>query len=51
MMNTGFKTDGARFAAPCRPVGAFQSVALGAALAFALLAAPAVRAADKISVR
>ena len=50
MMNTGFKTDGARFAAPCRPVGAFQSVALGAALAFALLAAPAVRAADDIVV-
>ena len=50
MMNTGFKTDGARFAAPFRPVGAFQSVALGAALAFALLAAPAVRAADDIVV-
>ena len=50
MKNIGFQTDGARFAAPCRPVGAFQSVALGAALAFALLAAPAVRAADDIVV-
>jgi len=50
MNNIGFQTDGARFAAPCRPVGAFQSVALGAALAFALLAAPAVRAADDIVV-
>ena len=50
MKNIGFQTDIGRFAASSRPVGAFKSLALGAALALAVLAGPTAFAADDIVV-
>lgn len=50
MKNIGFQTDIGRFTASSRPVGAFKSLALGAALALAVLAGPTAFAADDIVV-